>query len=210
MRQTDQWPRIGEIDPASAVSEAYRALRTHIRFALGDADGQAICITSCAASEGRSLTAANLAIAMAREGRNTLLIDADMRKPVLHRIFRTDGFGGLVRALERPHAWKQEVVPTGFDRLSLLSAGGHQKEPADLLAGGAFRELLAEARETFDAIILDTPPLLPYADGRIAAARSDGVILVVGAGKVKRRQAKLALGHLHQVGANVLGMVVNG
>lgn len=210
MRQINQWPLVGELDPASPISEAYRTLRTHVRFALGDADGQAVCIASCLAAEGKSITAANLAVALAKEGKNTLMIDADMRKPVLHRVFRVDGFDGLSSVLERPERWQQAVLPTSIGKLSLLPAGPHHPDPADLLGGGALTRLLDAARESYDAVILDTPPLLPYADGRIVAARCDGVLLVIGAGKVKRRQALQALHHLRHVRANVLGTVVNG
>jgi capsular exopolysaccharide synthesis family protein len=210
MRPINPWPLFAKIEPSSPAGEAYRVLRTHIRFALGDGGGRTVCVVSCLPGEGRSLTAANLATALAREGRSTLLVDADLRKPVLHRIFQCDGYRGLTHALERPESWMQAAKKTGVAHLTLLAAGSRHPEPAELLSGGALGRILDEAREAFDAVVLDTPPLIPYADARIAAALSDGVLMVVGAGKVKRRQVTEALGHLRQVGANVLGAVVNG
>jgi len=210
MRAVNPWPLFAEIEPSSPVSEAYRALRTHVRFALGDTGGRAVCVASCLPAEGRSLTAANLAAALAREGRQTLLVDADLRKPVLHRVFQCDGYRGLVQALEQPESWKQLAVKTSVARLTLLPAGARQPEPWELLSGGALRRILDEARADYDAVVLDTPPLIPYADARIAAARCDGVLLVIGAGKVRKRQVRQAIRYLRQTGANVLGAVING
>lgn len=210
MRQTSPWPLVSEWDPSSPISEAYRSLRTNVRFALGRNHGQVVCITSSLPGEGRSLTAANLAVAHAREGRRTLLIDADLRRPVLHRVFQVNNRHGLGFALEQPESWQQAVEPTAIDSLFLLPAGILLGEPADVLASDALARLFEAARETYDAVLIDTPPLLPFADARIVAAQSDGVLLVVGAGKVKRRQAEQALKALQQVRANLLGTVVNG
>lgn len=210
MRQISPWPLFGELDPASPISESFRSLRTHVRFALDRAGGQVVAVTSCLSAEGKSLTAANLAVAFAKEGRSTLLIDADLRKPVLHRAFHVNNRQGLASQTEHSGSWKPAVVPTGIDRLSLLPAGACLTEPADFLAADLFRQVLAEAREAYEAVVIDTPPLLPYADARIVAALSDGVLLVIGAGKVRRRQYEQALHQLRHVRANVLGTVVNG
>lgn len=210
MRQTSQWPLVGELDPASPTSESYRSICASIRFALGDESGRAICVTSSLASEGKSLTAANLAVALAKEGRKTLLIDADLTKPVLHRIFHADNRQGLGFALSNPEKWEQAVEQTPIGSLSLIPAGPIHPGLTAFLTADAFRELLREAKNRFDFVILDTPAILPHADARIAAALSDGVILVVGSGKVKRRHAEQALERLRHVRANVLGAVVNG
>lgn len=210
MRQTSSWPLVSEWDPSSPISEAYRSLRTNVRFALGRNHGQVVCITSSLPGEGKSLTAANLAVAHAKEGRRTLLIDADLRKPVLHRVFQVSVRHGLGFALGQPEAWRQAVSETGIPALSLLPGGTLHGEPADLLASDGLERLIAETRGVYDTVLIDTPALLPFADARIVAARSDGVLLVIGAGKVKRRQAEQALKALRQVRAHVLGTVVNG
>lgn len=201
---------IAEVNPVSPITESYRDLRTNTTFALRGVNASAICVTSCHEGEGKTTTAANLAVAYAHEGKRTLLIDADLRSPSQHKAFAVTGRLGLSTALVKEHDFESAIVPTHIKHLSLLPAGPLPPNPAELLASEEMDDILAQASERFDVIILDSSPVLPVTDAQIVASKSDGVLLVIGAGKVKKAAARKAKEKLEHVRANVLGVVMNG
>ena len=213
-------------DPRSPVSEAYRALRTNIEKARAATDGQVIIVTSSVLEEGKTTTTANLALAFAQMGRKTLLLAADLRRPDVHRIFGLQKEPGLADVLTGSMPWESAtrslsdvllgelsmdivMLTPGMDNLHVLPSGANPLNPAELLTSKATTELLAELRNAFDIIVIDTPPIIPVTDAAVVAEHADGVILVYEVGKVGRDVLKRAKTHLDNVDADIWGIVMN-
>lgn len=209
-RRTNNVTLITEISASSPLSEAYRALRTNSHYAMADLGAKSLCVTSCMQGEGKTTMAANLAVVFAQEGRKTLLIDADMRKPVLHKVFGTANRSGLAQMLLSQGNIETLAVPTKIEHLHLLPSGPVPGNPAELLASERMDELLRQALERYDRIVVDTPPVLVVTDAQIIAAKCQSVLLVVGVGKVKRTALVKAKQLLEHVKARILGVVLNG
>jgi capsular exopolysaccharide synthesis family protein len=201
---------ITEVNPLSPISESFRALRTNTQFTTTSDALRVISVTSCQPNEGKTTTVSNLAVAYAQEGKRTLLIDADLRKPSLHKVFGNSNRKGLSHLLARQHDLQQVIVDTHIEQLSLIPAGPIPPNPAELLGSKAMDELLASAREHFEVILIDTPPVLAVTDAQVVAAKSDGVLLVIRAGTVKKNVALKAKTRLEHVHARILGVVLNG
>ncbi|HEX5181419.1 MAG TPA: polysaccharide biosynthesis tyrosine autokinase [Gemmatimonadaceae bacterium] len=193
----------------SVSAEAYRTLRTKLLFSRALNSLKTIVVTSPFAQDGKSTIAANLATTFAQHGMRTLLIDCDLRRPTQHEIFGVSGRPGLTELL-----MSDELVPgagrrTVVENLSLVTAGALPPDPPELVGSSRMRTLLERFAETFDVIVLDSPPVLPVADSAILASLADGVLLVVRAGHTDRRAAQLAVQQLQDVDARVLGAVLN-
>lgn len=196
--------------PFSPVSESYRMIRSNIQFLASEREHRMFMITSSVAAEGKTTTVANLGIAMAQNGYNTVIVDADLRRPTLHGIFQASGKVGLTELLNRPDLDVMDhLLTTGVERLRLLPSGIVPRNPSELLGSKRLIQLLAELRESADVVILDTPPILTCADAAILSQRVDGVVMVVKAGKTRRDVVKQAIFYLQQVGANIIGAVLN-
>ena len=195
-------------DPLSPVSEAFRVLRTNIRYSSVDRPLQVLLVTSPGPEEGKSTVAANLATALAQAGLRTVLLDADMRRPRLHRLFGLHPREGLAGAL-LAGSTDGRLQPTEVEGLSILPAGEKPPNPVELLGSQRMRELREELRKSFDAVVLDSPPVLIGADAAVLGQIADGVLLVVNAGETRREMARQAVESLRQVGANVIGVVLN-
>lgn len=212
--------------PRSPVSEAYRALRTNVDMARAGVDGKVMIVTSSVLEEGKTTTAANLALTFAQMGRKTLLVAADLRRPDLHRIYGVKKEPGLADVLTGSIPWdaatrglsdillgelSMDVVmlTPGMDNLHLLPSGSNPLNPAELLSSDATHDLLERLRDEFDIIIVDTPPVIPVTDSAILAEHTDGVVLVYEVGKVGRDVLKRAKSHLDNVHADVWGIVMN-
>ena len=195
------------------VMEAYRRLRTNVLFAAPDVDMSSVVITSARPGEGKSCTAANLAVALASSEKQVLLIDADMRNPGQHRLFGKPLNGGLsdliMQSQASPIARLLGTHATDFANLSLLTCGTIPPNPAELLESQRARRLLTALAEEQDLIVIDTPPAGVVSDPLSIAAHASATILVVEAGKTSASQACVVLRSLRDVGANVVGIVLN-
>lgn len=208
-RQALNWRLITETNPKSPISESYRMLRTNIEFSAIDQSMQIIMVTSSKPSEGKSTTSANIAVAFAQSNKKVLLIDADMRKPIQHRMFGNSNRIGLTTALFQQKELGDVVQMTNTDNLWFMSAGPTPPNPSELLSSKRMAALLEAAKRSYDVIIVDTPPILFVTDAQIVAAQSDGVVLVVDSGKVKKEIAAKAKASLDHVKAKVIGVVLN-
>jgi succinoglycan biosynthesis transport protein ExoP len=196
-------------EPASRFSEAYRALRTAILFSSPDDPPRTLMVTSPGPREGKTVTAVNLAVAMAAAGKEVLLVDADMRKPRVHKVFGFQNKYGLSSVLgggdDIGPALKQTKIPS----LKVLTSGPIPPNPSELLGSERMHKLLSLLGERFDRIILDTTPLLAVTDASVLGSRSDGVILVIKAGATTKNILRQARKQFDDVKAKVLGVVLN-
>lgn len=195
---------ISHIIPKSPTAEQYRTLRSNIQFSNVDKDIKSIVMTSSGPGEGKSTTAANLAIVYAQQGSKVLLVDADLRKPTAHYSFKLENFIGFTSILTKNTLLKESVQSTEIPNLSVLTSGPIPPNPSELLASIQMKKLLQEMKEEFDFIILDTPPTLAVTDAQILANQADGTILVVSSGKAEKSSAIRAKELLINANANIL------
>ena len=216
--------------PLSPAAETYRHLRTAIQFSRPDTVVQSLLVTSAGAGEGKSTTAANLATAFAQGGRTTVLIDADLRRPRIHDLFGMPPQTGLYQLLQSPAASPADLqrilddtFGTGIEGLYVIPAGAVAVEggvgpddgraeienPAEVLGSPALRELLEALRETVDIVVVDTPPVLVATDAVLLSTQADATVLVTSAGTSKTGDIEQALAHLDDVGARVVGAILN-
>lgn len=217
-------------DTFSTLSEAYRILRTFTEFILEKQvtdGGKILMITSTGPQEGKSLTSCNLAISLAQAGRRTLLIDADLRRPVVHRLFglkRTPGLADLllktatlqdVRCsmgdilIGETSQWDKVIATKMLDRLEIIPTGQATDNPAELMASDAMKDLLRDFRKKYDYIIIDTPPVLPVTDARILGLMADVTFFIYRSGKTARRSLIRAKEELDLAGVKVKGIILN-
>jgi capsular exopolysaccharide synthesis family protein len=195
-------------NPKSPASEAYRTLRTNIQFASFDKDMQVVMVTSSGPEEGKSTTAANLALTVAQTGKKVLIVDCDMRRPTLHRKFQVSNQVGLSNLLVGELDF-EEACQSHVDNLYILTSGTVPPNPAEMLSSKKMRDFLLKARNEFDYIILDTPPVIAVTDAQLLSTLSDGVLLVVSSGEADREAAARAKTLLEKVNANIIGVVLN-
>jgi capsular exopolysaccharide synthesis family protein len=194
----------------SHVTEAYRQLRTNVQYNLTGAASNVVLVTSAGVGEGKSTTAANLAVAFARAGSKTLLIDADMRRPQMHNFFGLSLEPGFYQLLQGGRSFAMGSMDVGIDHLSVLTAGqASGKDAAELIQSDAMQELLNSARERFDMIIVDTPPVLAVTEAKILAPKANASLVVTRAGETKEKELDYAVRELQRVGGQVLGVVLN-
>jgi tyrosine-protein kinase Etk/Wzc len=193
----------------SPASEAFRTLRTNLMFSQSISAMRTLVVTSASPAEGKTTTAANLAVSFAQQGMRVLLIDCDLRRSRLHRVFglkREPGFSDLVLGYEIEDA---VTHPTSVTGLYVIPSGKLPPNPAELLGSEAARRKIAELTEGYDLVIIDTPPLLAAADAAIVATLASGVILVVRAGATENAAAQQSAQQLNSVGARIVGAVLN-
>ncbi len=208
--------------PRSPISEAYRSLRTAVLFTNVDKRIRTLLITSASPSEGKSLTAANLGVVMAQAGHRVLLIDADLRRPVQHRIFEIARNYGLTNLLvEMPGTLEatklvelfihinKVIAETAQPGLFLLTSGSVPPNPSEVIGSTKMKVLLELLSTRFDFIIIDSPPTLVVTDAVILSTRVDGVLLIANSGATRDNQLKQAVGRLREVNANMAGIVLN-
>ena len=198
--------------PKSPISEQFRTLRTNINFMAIDHPIKTLALTSANASEGKSTVTDNLAIVWAQTGQKVLLVDADLRRSTLHRTFNLDNREGLTTILtSRAHTIDLNTIiqPSGIDNLSLLPSGPTPPNPAELLSSQRMKDFLKAARERYDMVIVDVPPMLVVTDTQVISRNLDAVVLVVKQGQTQKLGAKRAVELLKMAHANLLGYVMN-
>lgn len=195
--------------PKDPVAEQYRTIRTNIQFSGADEEIKSLVLTSSGPSEGKSTTAANLAIVYAQQGLNVLLIDGDLRKPTAHYTFRLENHIGLTNVLTRQSSLGQAVQSTEVPNLYVLTSGPIPPNPSELLASKQMGEVLGEMKERFDMVIFDTPPILAVADAQILANQVDASLLIVSSSKTEKDAALKAKELLTQAKSKLLGAVLN-
>jgi receptor protein-tyrosine kinase len=192
----------------SGIAESFRRLRTNLQFLAVDDPPRLIVVTSASASEGKSTTAINIALALAEADHNVVLVDADLRRPRLAKYLDLVGSVGLSTVLSGGASLDEVLQKTKFTQLTVLMSGPIPPNPGELLGSLAAKKLLTDLRAKFDYVIIDSSPLLAVIDGAILAAHSDGAIIAARAGKTKRDQLAHAVRMLRDVDANLLGAVL--
>lgn len=196
-------------NPQSNSSEAYRKLRTNIQFSSIDSQIRTIMVASAVSGEGKTTTIGNLAVAYAQEGKRVLLMDTDLRKPAVHRMFNVPNHIGLTSVLSSQYKVTEVLRETGVEGLHVLTSGPVPPNPSEMIGSRKMHALLEDLKEEYDVILFDTPPVLAVSDALIISSLADGVILVVSAGKVKKDLVKKAKAHLEHVNARILGAALN-
>ena len=196
--------------PRSAIAESYRMLRSNLEFARVDRPIHTILVTSSLPGEGKTVTAANLAIAFALEGRRVLLVDADLRKPAVHTLFDVPNTQGLTTMLRSDTVTLESVAHTNEqERLKVLTSGPLPPNPAEMLGSQRMLTVLQRLQANQDVLIIDSPPLRAVTDAAILSAFVDGTLLVIDASKSRRPAVRLGREALNRVNAQILGVVLN-
>jgi tyrosine-protein kinase Etk/Wzc len=195
--------------PKSPISEAYRILRTNLQFLNPDAPLKTILVTSSGPSEGKTTTASNLAITMAQVGSRTLIVDADLRRPMVNGVFGIPQEPGLTELLVKGGDLQKAMVSTDIENLFILPAGTIPPNPSELLSSQKMKHLIQEMKKCCDLVILDCPPVITVTDAAVLAAEADCVVLVVQSGKTDREAARRAKTLLLNVKARIAGTVLN-
>ncbi len=213
--------------PKSTLSESFRTLRTGVKFLCLEKGIKTILFSSSSAGEGKSTAAVNLAITFAQIGSKTLLVEADLRKPVISRFFGIEREPGLSDVVLGSYDWKETIrtvtdimmgnlsmeeimLTPGFDNLNIITCGSIPPNPAEIINSQRMTEFIAQVKEAYDVVIFDTAPILPATDAIILGSKVDGSIILYRVGKIARGALKRAKTQMDHVKANVLGIVLNG
>ena len=195
--------------PSSGIAEATRAIRTNIMFMSPDRPYRTLLVTSAAPAEGKTTVACCIAVVMAQAGKRVLLLDCDMRRPRVHRIFRTTNDIGATTALLDMDRVDEIVRPTEVPNLSIITTGPLPPNPSEILHSEAFARLLLALRDRFDSVVIDSPPVAPVTDAAVLSTKVDGTVLVVRALQTRKDLARRATRSLRDVGGHIVGAVLN-
>ncbi|MBD3421115.1 MAG: polysaccharide biosynthesis tyrosine autokinase [Chitinivibrionales bacterium] len=193
----------------SIITEAYRSLRTNLSYVSPDKPLHTVIVTSSGPSEGKSLTISNLAIANAQMGRKTLLIDTDLRRPILHHLFKLKREPGFTELFTEDASYETSIRPTGHENLFLLTAGLFSPNPAELLASQKLVQHIEYFRNNFDIVFFDTPPVVAVTDATLLGRKVDGLLIVIKSHRTDREIAMRAVQSLTNVGVKIVGTVLN-
>lgn len=202
-------PLLTQAATQSPRAEAFRRLRTNLQFANVARHAKTVLVTSSLPGEGKTTTATNLAIALAQAGQTVCLIDADLRRPMVSEYLGLERNAGLTTALVGASDVNNLLQPWGDDNLYVLTSGQVPPNPSELLGSEEMKQLIVRLEEVFDTVVVDAPPLLPVTDAAVLSQHVGGVVVVVGAQKLKQQDLEKSLHALELVGANVLGVVLN-
>ena len=194
-------------DPKSIASEAYRSLRTSLQFAL-NSKIKTMLVTSTVQGEGKTTTLVNLGVTLAQAGTRTLLIEADLRRPMFAQVFNLQGRKGLSHALTG-EPLEHCIQDSGIGKLRVVTAGMIPPNPAELLGSGRMGEVVEAARKEADLVLIDSPPVLVVTDAVILSALTESVLLVVRQGETRKDALIDAVQKLRGAGANMIGVVMN-
>ncbi len=196
-------------DARSPVAEAYRTLRTNIQFSSLDKPLRTLLVTSTTPDEDKGTTVANLAITIAQTEQRVILVDCDLRRPGLHTLFGLSHEQGLTDAILDQSDAPLPLQPTQVPGLRLLASGPLPPRPSDLLGSQRMKAVLSRLLTEADIVLFDTPPVTVVTDAAVLATCTDGVLLVLKAGKTRRDRAREARRLLEKVKANIIGVVLN-
>lgn len=202
-------PLLTQTAQQSPRAESFRQIRTNLQFANVSGQARSVLVTSSLPGEGKSTTATNLAIALAQAGQSVCLIDADLRRPMVNEYLGLDRNAGLTTALVGSADVDDLLQPWGDDHLMVLTSGQIPPNPSELLGSYEMQQLLQHLESTFDAVIVDAPPLLPVTDAAVLSQHVGGVVVVVGSQKLRYADLEKALSALGMVGSNLLGVILN-
>ena len=199
------------VSPKSPISEGFRALRTNIQFSSVDKPIRRLLVTSPGPSDGKSIIAANLATVMAQAGQSVVLVDTDLRRPILNELFKLPNAVGVTSSLLAGSDLGSGdcLQPTHVENLQVLTSGPLPPNPSELLGSQRMGKLIEHWQPQADILIFDSPPVLLVTDAAVLARQVDGVLLVIDAGRTREQVARRAMEELSKVGAPVLGVVLN-
>jgi capsular exopolysaccharide synthesis family protein len=200
---------INHLYPKFSIAEDYRTVRTSILFSHADSAPKTISFTSTLPQEGKTATISNLAVSFAQLEGKVLLVDADLRKPRLHKIFNLRNVNGLSSYLAGKNSFEEVIQMTSIDNVWTIPSGPHPPNPAELLNSKRMKELLALAKDKFNIVLLDTPPVLAVIDPVIVSSLVDSTVFVVRAGKTTRRPLVRAIEEVRKSKADIIGVVFN-
>lgn len=196
-------------DPKSYYAEAFRTIKTNIKYSSADKHKKVLLVTSTEAGEGKSTISSNLALSLSQDNKKVIIIDGDLRKPSVHKQFGISGSVGLTELLigeKSINDIKHKVNPY----LDAVTSGHIPPNPAELLASEEMEKLIEKLREEYDYVIIDTNPIGLVADAQILSSKVDGVILVARYEKTKKENLLSCKKMIDQVGGNTIGVVLNG
>lgn len=202
-------PLITQAPPQSPRAESFRQLRTNLQFANISDKAKTVLVTSSLPGEGKSTTATNLAISMAQSGQTVCLVDADLRRPMVNEYLGLDRMAGLTTALVGAADVNDLLQPWGADQLFVLTSGQIPPNPSELLGSDRMKQLILSLEDSFDAVVIDAPPLLPVTDAAVLSQHVGGVVMVVGSQKLRHQDLQKSLNALAMVGSNLLGVILN-
>ena len=201
---------INHLFPRFSISEDYRTIRTSILLSHAEDHPKSISFSSSLPMEGKSATVVNMAIAFSQLDERVLVIDADLRKPKLHQIFKARNVAGLSNCLTGKKELNEAIQKTSIQNIWILPSGPIPPNPTELLNSRRMKELLEEIRKAFDYILIDTPPVLAVTDGVIVSSLSDSTVLVINGSKLTRKAFLKAVGELRKARSKIIGVVFNG
>ncbi|HUU42086.1 MAG TPA: polysaccharide biosynthesis tyrosine autokinase, partial [Desulfatiglandales bacterium] len=194
----------------STASESYRGIRTSILFSLVESAPKSILITSSGPREGKTITSANLAITMAQSGSKVIILDCDMRRPKIHKLFGVSKEKGIANLLVKKNDIKETIIHTRIPNLDIIPSGPIPPNPSELLGSSRMADLLDKLKKHYNHIIIDSPPSTAVTDAVVLSKSVDGVVLVVRAGDTVREIARNGVTQLQNIGARILGAILNG
>lgn len=201
---------VTHLEPKSAVSEAYRTFRTNLQFLDPDNPVKSLVLTSAGPGEGKSTTVANVAITFAQTGSKTLLVDTDLRKPILHKIFGMPQDNGLTNFLTETEDSKDIIKHTEIEGLDVITSGPLPPNPSEMISSKKMTGFIADMKEKYDMVFYDTPPVIAVTDSMILATKLDGVVLIVRSAQTNQQALARAVSQLENVKAKIFGVLLNG
>lgn len=201
---------IANLQPRDPISEAYRVLRTNLSFSAVDEGLRSLLVTSSSPGEGKSTTISNLAVVIAQMGKKVILVDSDLRRPVLHRIFELSNSQGLTTAILNPTLpLSDHLQATAVPGLRVMTSGPTPPNPAEMLESNRMSHIIDALQNEADMVLFDTPPVLTVTDASILASQLDGCLLVVDTGRTRRNVFIQAADRLRQANSHLFGVVLN-
>lgn len=208
-QQKIQSKLVTHFSPKSPIAEAYRSIRTNVQFSKVDNPPKLFVVSSSVPKEGKSTTVANLAITISQSGCSVLIVDADLRRPVVHRNFGMLREIGLSDYLLHNRPIDEIVKKTDIENLSIITCGEIPHNPSELLGSHKMENFIREIREKFDYVIFDTPPIITVTDATVLSLKVDGLLLVVSSGQVGKAEILRSISVVKSVEANLIGVILN-